>query len=45
MYENTSEELVSHYEHFGDIFRNININLDNEEFRYAQVGEAQSLPI
>ena len=34
VHENTSEELLKMFEIFCDYFRNSNLNLDDEEFRY-----------
>ncbi len=36
VFENNSEELTEHFENFCDHFRNTNLNLELEEFRYAQ---------
>lgn len=36
VYENTSEELLDLFQNYCDFFRNTNINLDVEEFRYTQ---------
>lgn len=37
VYENTSRELLGHFEDFCDFFRNTNLNLELQEFRYTQV--------
>ena len=46
VYENTSEEMLRHFENFCDFFRNTNIGVnfdgDSDEFRYAQFTSSPS---
>jgi len=42
VYDNTSSSLLSHFENFSDFFRNTNVNLDDDEFRYSQSASSPS---
>ncbi len=42
VHENTSEDLLANFEDFCDFFRNTNLNLDLEDFRYTQFTSSPS---